>query len=168
MACRSLGLRRRSRARLVVSTINTELMDWLITWVLGPGIVLSMFVLSRKMGRFRFRNAFKRFAAYWFICLGTLGAVGSIASIIWPDFFDDSRTSTAGLIAIIIVFSLAVVVGARMLRMPTFRPDLGDTMRLMSNEPWPEELARRQGRSPWTGDPLPRSANPPAPHDRAI
>jgi len=28
-------------------------------------------------------------------------------------------------------------------------------MRLMSNEPWSEELERRRGRSWWTGDPRP-------------
>jgi hypothetical protein len=138
-------------------------MDWFVLWILRLAIVFGMFILSVKMGHARFMNAFRRFAAFWFVCLGTFAIVGTIASILWPRFFDQPRTSIGSLIALVIVFGLVVAVGARMLRMPTYRPDLGDTMRLMSNEPWPEELARRQGRSLWTGDPLPTSAMPQRP-----
>src|SRR3954468_8751857 len=143
-------------------------MDWFVAWkILSPAIVISIFALSKKMGRFRFLNALRRFAAFWFVCLGTLAVVTTIASIIWPGFFDGPRTSTGGSIGLIIVFALVMIVGLRMLHMPTYRPDLGDTMRLMSNEPWPEELARRQGRSPWTGDPS-TSTRQPKPLGRAI
>jgi hypothetical protein len=143
-------------------------MDWFVSWILAPAILLSMPLLSFKMGHARFMNAFRRFAAYWFVCLGTIAVVGTIAVIVRPSSVEGSEASTGAQLSIIVVFGLVVVVGLLMLRMPTYRPDLGDTMRFMSTEPWPEELARRQGRSPWTGDPRPTSTGVPPSQPRAI
>jgi hypothetical protein len=143
-------------------------MDWFVSWILTPAMLLSMPLLSFKMGHARFMNAFRRFAAYWFVCLGTIAVVGTIAVIVWPSAVEESEASIGTLLSIIIVFGLVVVVGLLMLRMPAYRPDLGDTMRFMSTEPWPEELARRRGRSPWTGDPRPTSTGVPPSQPRAI
>jgi hypothetical protein len=143
-------------------------MDWFVSWILIPAIPLSFLILSFKMGHTRFMNAFRRFAAYWFVCLGTLAVVGTIAAIVWPSSVEESQASIGTQLSIIIVFGLVVVVGLLMLRMPSYRPDLGDTMRFMSTEPWSEELARRQGRSPWTGDPRPTSTGVPPSQPRAI
>src|SRR3954467_7918035 len=95
-------------------------MDWFVTWkILSPAIVLSVGTLSsRRMGSVRFLNALRRFAAFWFVCLGTLAVGGTVASIIWPGFFEQPRTSTGGSIGLVIVFGLVVAVGLRMLRMP--------------------------------------------------
>jgi hypothetical protein len=143
-------------------------MDWFVNWILIPAIHVSFFILSLKMGHARFMNAFRPFAAYWFVCLGTLAVVGTIAVIAWPSSVEESEAPIGTQLLIIIVFGLVVVVGLLMLRMPTYRPDLGDAMRFMSTKPWSEELARRRGRSPWTGDPRPRPTGVPPSQPRAI
>src|ERR1700730_6280955 len=127
-------------------------MDSFVSWILIPAIPLSFLILSFRMGHARFMNAFRRFAAYWFVCLGTLAVVGTIAAIVWPSSVEESPASIGTQISIMIVFGLVAVVGLLMLRMPTYRPDLGDRMRFLSPIPWTDELARRQGRNPWTGD----------------
>ena len=78
----------------------------------------------------------------------------SVAWIVSPGLFPDEPPAPAwGKVIYAVLFGAVAAFGVHWLRAPTYRPDLGDTMRLMSTEPWADELARRQGRSWWTGDP---------------
>jgi hypothetical protein len=72
-------------------------MDWFVSWILTPAIFLSMPLLSFKMGHARFMNAFRRFAAYWFACLGTIAVVGTIAVIVWPSSVEESQAPNLAL-----------------------------------------------------------------------
>jgi hypothetical protein len=116
--------------------------------------VVVWFSARKKMGTFRFYNAFRRVVAIGFVSLGTLGFIVSLVWTIWPQVFrDEPLAPLFGKFVSQVLFVLAAGLGMYLVRAPTYRPDLGDTMRLMSNEPWSEELERRRGRSWWTGDP---------------
>ena len=111
------------------------------------------------MGHPRFLNVLRRVAALWFISLGTLAGLASFGWIVWPGLFpDEAPIPIWGKFASGFLCALVVAFGVHWVRVPTYRHDLGDTMRLMDTKPWPEELARRQGRSWWTGDPRPENA----------
>jgi hypothetical protein len=140
----------------------------LLNLTIGAAMFLSMLVLSAKIGHARFMNAARRFAALWFISLGSLAFVGTVASTIWPDAFAPAPRSTSGDVGLIVISGLVVAFGIWLIRTPSYRPDLGDTMRLMSTEPWAEELARRGNRAWWTGDPKPTSEKLPNSDRRAI
>jgi hypothetical protein len=118
-------------------------------------LAVSMLGLSLKMGHARFMNAFRRFAALWFIVLGSLAVFGTVAFAIWPDSFEETPMSAGAELAMATIFGLVVALGVWLIRRPSYRPDLGDTMRFMSTEPWADELVRRQNRTWWTGDPKP-------------
>jgi hypothetical protein len=120
--------------------------------VVGILFVGSFFFLLRKMGHARFTNLLRRVAGLWFVSLGTLAILVEIVGTIWPAAFDE-KTPTSGVIVLVGVFAVAIAIGVWLLRAPSYRPDLGDTMRLLSTEPWPEELQRRKNRTWWTGDP---------------
>jgi hypothetical protein len=105
-------------------------------------------------------NVLRRFAALWFVSLGSIAVVATVAGAIVPDLFPDERITLSYILTTIVASGLFIALGIRWLRAPTYRPDLGDTMRIMSTEPWLEELARRQGRNWWTGDPQPRTTKP--------
>lgn len=116
--------------------------------------IVVWFAVRWKMGAFRFGNAFRRVVAIGFVSLGTLVAVVSLVSIGWPEVFsDEPPVPLLGQFVFRVLFVLVGGLGVYLLRTPTYRPDLGDTMRLMSNAPWSEELERRRGRSWWTGNP---------------
>ena len=111
------------------------------------------------MGHARYMNVLRRVAGLWFVSLGSLAVLATIVWIVWPGLAPDEPSApTWGKIAEGVLFALVVVLGIHWMRVPTYRPDLGDTMRFMGTEPWTEELARRQGRSWWTGDPRPKTA----------
>jgi hypothetical protein len=106
-------------------------------------------------------DSFRRVVAIGFVSLGTLGFIVSLVWTGWPEVFrDEPPAPLFGKFVSQVLFVLAAGLGVYLVRAPTYRPDLGDTMRLMSNEPWSEELVRRRGRSWWTGDP-----RPPVSHD---
>ena len=126
-----------------------------INLTLGVALAVSMLLLSFKMGHARFMNAFRRVGALWCIILGNLAVLGTVAGAIWPDIVGEEPMSTSAELATITIFGLVVAFGVWLIRRPSYRPDLGDTMRFMSTEPWADELARRQNRTWWTGDPKP-------------
>jgi hypothetical protein len=120
----------------------------------GVAFIAASVALRRRMGAFRFINAFRRFVAIGFASLGTLAVIISLVWIGWPEVFSDEPAAPLwGKVAYAFLFGLAATLGVYLMLAPTYRPDLGDTMRLMSNEPWSQELERRRGRSWWTGDP---------------
>jgi len=122
----------------------------------GMAFLAAMVTLRWRMGAFRFINAFRRFVAIGFASLGTLAVIISLVWIGWPEVFSDEPPAPLwGKVAYVFLFGLGAAFGVYLMRAPTYRPDLGDTMRLMSNEPWSQELERRRGRSWWTGDPRP-------------
>lgn len=124
--------------------------------IVSVAFLVVWFAVRRKMGAFRFGNAFRRVVAIGFISLGTLGFIVSFVWTSWPEVFrDEPPAPLFGKFVTQVLFVLAAGLGVYLVRAPTYRPDLGDTMRLMSNEPWSEELVRRRGRSWWTGDPRP-------------
>jgi hypothetical protein len=127
----------------------------LLNLAIGTVLFLSILIVSAKMGHARFMNALRRFGALWCVSLGSIAVLGTIASAIWPDSFGESPPSISAALAIVSIFALVLAFGAWLIRTPSYRPDLGDTMRLMSTEPWADELARRQNRTWWTGDPKP-------------
>lgn len=127
----------------------------LLNLTIGAALFLSMLVVSAKMGHARFMNAFRRFAALWFVSLASIAVLGTVARAIWPNSFDEPPPSISAALALVSIFSLVLAFGVWLIRAPSYRPDLGDTMRLMSTEPWADELARRQNRTWWTGDPKP-------------
>lgn len=111
------------------------------------------------MGHARFLNVLRRVAALGFVSLGSLAVIVSLAWIVLPGLFPDvPRAPVWGQLIYALLFGFLVALGIHWMRVPTYRPDLGDTMRLVGTEPWPEELARRHGRSWWTGDPRPENA----------
>ena len=55
--------------------------------------------------------------------------------------------------AITILFVLVIALGVRGLRLPTYRPDLGDTASVIRTDSSSEELVRRKDRNWWTGEP---------------
>jgi uncharacterized membrane protein YqjE len=122
--------------------------------IVSLAFIAVWFAARWKMGSFRFGNAFRRGVAIGFASLGTLGFIVSLVWTFWPQAFrDEPPAPLFGKFVSQVLFVLAAGLGVYLVRMPTYRPDLGDTMRLMSNEPWSEELLRRRGRSWWTGDP---------------
>jgi predicted membrane channel-forming protein YqfA (hemolysin III family) len=124
--------------------------------IVSVAFVAVWFTVRWKMGTFRFGNAFRRVVAIGFISLGTLGVIVCLVWTGWPEVFrDEPPAPLFGKFVSQVLFVLAAGFGVYLVRAPTYRPDLGDTMRLMSNEPWSEELVRRKGRSWWTGDPRP-------------
>ena len=124
--------------------------------IVSVAFVAVWFVVRGKMGAVRFGNAFRRVVAIGFVSLGTLGFIVSLVWTGWPEVFrDEPPAPLFGKFVSQVLFVLAAGLGVYLVRAPTYRPDLGDTMRLMSNEPWSEELVRRRGRSWWTGDPRP-------------
>ena len=134
-------------------------MQRFVFWVVGFAFVVSFSYASYRMGHARFLNVLKRVVALGFVSLGSLAVILSLASIVWPGLFPDEPPAPRwGQLIYALVFGLGAAFGVHLMHGPTYRPDLGDTMRLMSTEPWPEELARRKGRSWWTGDPQPESA----------
>ena len=139
----------------------------MLNLALGILFVGSLFLVRRKMGPFRFMNALRRVVGLWFVSLGSLAVIVTVAASIWPDAFGEAVPFNRVLVSVL-AFGFAVVLGIWFLRAPTYRPDLGDTMRLMSTEPWPEELERRKGRTWWTGDPRVRSTEPLATDARTI
>jgi hypothetical protein len=124
----------------------------LINLTIGAVLFLSMLVVSAKMGHARFMNALHRFLALWCVSLGSIAVLATVASAIWPDISDERPTSI-GVLTTVSLFGLVLAFGVWLIRRPSYRPDLGDTMRFMSTEPWADELARRQNRTWWTGDP---------------
>jgi hypothetical protein len=134
-------------------------MQLFISWIVGAPFVAGLFYARHRMGHARFMNVFRRVAALWFVSLGSLAVIASFVWIAWPGFSPDEAPAPIwGKVTYGVLFALVVAFGVHWMRVPTYRPDLGDTMRLMGTEPWPEELARRQGRSWWTGDPRPENA----------
>jgi hypothetical protein len=125
-----------------------------INLTIGAALFLSMLVVSARMGHARFMNALRRFGALWCVSLGSIAVLGTVASAIWPDVFEEAQTSISAFTTVSI-FALVLAFGVWLIRTPSYRPDLGDTMRFMSTEPWADELARRQNRTWWTGDPRP-------------
>ena len=123
-----------------------------INLTIGTALFLSMLVVSAKMGHARFMNALLRVLALWCVSLGSIAVLGTLASAIWPDSFEEPQTSIS-VLTLVSIFGLVLAFGVWLIRTPSYRPDLGDTMRLMSTEPWADELARRQNRTWWTGDP---------------
>jgi hypothetical protein len=134
-------------------------MQRFVFWVISAAFIASFLYASYRMGHARFMNVFRRVAALWFVSLGSLAVIVSLAWIVWPGLFPDEPPAPVwGQLTYALLFGLVVAFGVHWMRAPTYRPDLGDTMRLMGTEPWPEELARRHGRSWWTGDPRPENA----------
>jgi putative Mn2+ efflux pump MntP len=131
------------------------MISFLVYLTIAVALSLSTLALSVKRGRFRYRHAVRRFAALWFVVFGTLAVLATVAGAIWPDLAGTTPVSTSAELAIVSVFGLVLAFGIWLIRAPSYRPDLGDTMRFMSTESWADELARRQNRTWWTGDPKP-------------
>jgi hypothetical protein len=130
-------------------------MQRFVVSVFGPAIILGLFYASSRMGHARFMNVFRRVVAIWFVSLGSLAVITSIVWIGWPGLFPDEPPAPVwGKVVYAALFGAVAAFGVLLMCAPTYRPDLGDTMRLMGTEPWREELARRQGRRWWTGDPV--------------
>ena len=123
-------------------------------WLFSLAFVFAFFYTRFRMGHARFLNLFRRVAAIWFASLGTLAVIVELAWIAWPRLFAyEPPAPAAAKVAYSILFAAVAGFGVYLMRTPSYRPDLGDTMRLMGTEPWSEELTRRQNRSWWTGDP---------------
>jgi hypothetical protein len=134
--------------------MEPSLMQRFAGWFVGFAVISGFLYARFRMGHARFLNFFRRVAAIWFVSLGTLAAIVELTWAEWPRLFPDEPSAPASVkVVYSIVFGAVAVFGVYLMRTPTYRPDLGDTMRLMSTRPWSEELARRQGRSWWTGDP---------------
>jgi hypothetical protein len=100
-----------------------------------------------------FYNVLRRAIALWFVSLGSVAVVATVVWVIWPQIYTAEPTTIWGKLATIVAFSLAIVWGIVWMRMPTYRPDMGDTLWIMNASSWAEQRARRQDRSWWTGNP---------------
>jgi len=121
--------------------------------VAAIAFVAAIIYARSRLGYFRFSNVLRRVVGLCFVSFPVVGILVTIVGIVWPGAFDAEVTSSSQLVGLVMFFAPFVAVGIWVLRSPTYRPDLGDTMRLVSTDPWSEELARRQNRSWWTGDP---------------
>src|SRR3954447_15229057 len=99
-----------------------------INLTIGAAVLVSMLVLSSKVGRARFMNGLRRFAGLWFVSLGSLAFLATLASTIWPNAFpDDRHRPISGDVTLLVISSLVVAFGIWLIRTPSYRPDLGDT-----------------------------------------
>jgi hypothetical protein len=103
-------------------------------------------------GYWVFHNVFRRLIGLWFVTLGSLAVIVVAVWLIWPQLDTTTHVTIAEKVAGIGAFSLAIVWGVFLLRLPTYRPDLGDKPWLMSSA-WAEQLPSRRDRNWWTGSP---------------
>lgn len=99
-----------------------------------------------------FYNISRRVVGLWFVSLGSIAVVVGAAWILWPQIDTAAPDTILVKLAVIVAFSLAIGWGVLLLRMPTYRPDLGDKWWIMSSA-WAEQLPTRQDRNWWTGNP---------------
>ncbi|HZE09139.1 MAG TPA: hypothetical protein VE110_10345 [Gemmatimonadaceae bacterium] len=106
-------------------------------------------------------NVFRRIGAIYSVGLGTILLALTAVSTVQPGIFHTNPSLGIGQrLAVAAIFAFVLAIGVDGLRSPTYRPDLGDTMRgRKSKEAWYQELARRNSRNWWTGEPLAASAH---------
>ena len=110
-------------------------------------------------------NIVRRVEALWCLCLGAIAAVASVLWIVRPGTLpSDPSIPIWGRVGLMILFVLVAVLGVTGLRAPTYRPDLGDA-KVKNTDSWKGELARRAGRSWWTGEPRSQPNQASARHD---
>jgi hypothetical protein len=117
-------------------------------------VLLAAFQTRLRRIKPAYSNIVRRVEALWCLCLGTIAVVGSVLWIVRPGTLpSDPSIPIWGRVGLMILFALVAILGARGLRAPTYRPDLGDTMRVKNTDSWKGELSRRADRSWWTGEP---------------
>ena len=100
-----------------------------------------------------FLNVMARIAGFWFTLIGFGFGAWSLYFVLHPD---DPRRITPdgsdGLVMNTQVTVIAVLIGAALLSVRTYRPDLGDSA-FSRRDGTPRD--GRKGRSWWTGEPRP-------------
>lgn len=103
-------------------------------------------------------NVVRRVGALSCACLGIYAVIASVLWMVRPGTLpSDPSIPTCERAAITVLFVVVIALGVRGLRLPTYRPDLGDTARVMRTDSASEELVRRKDRNWWTGAPRSRS-----------
>jgi hypothetical protein len=117
-------------------------------------VLISALETSLRARHPAYFNIWRRLVALWCVCLGTIAVIGGILWMVRPGTLpSDLSTPMWERAAITILFVLVVALGVRGLRLPTYRPDLGDAASIMRAEPSSAEAMSRRTRNWWTGDP---------------
>jgi len=102
-------------------------------------------------------NIVRRVGALWCVCLGTIAVIAGVLWMVRPGMLPSNlSTPMWERAAITILFVIVIALGVKGLRLPTYRPDLGDTASVIRTDSSREESARRKDRKWWTGEPRSR------------
>jgi hypothetical protein len=105
-------------------------------------------------------NVLRRASDLLCVCIGMYVVIAGILWMVRPGTLPgDPSIPMWERAAITALCVLIPAIGVRGLRLPTYRPDLGDTAEVIRADPSSEESKNRWERNWWTGEPRSRSGN---------